>query len=120
METKEKYNLEFKGEITKTFLKTVSAFSNYNDGEIIFGMDDDGNIVGLDSTKEECLRIENMINDSIDPVPNFKIEVREINNKGIIVLSVKKGSDTPYYYNGKTYKRSDTATLEVDRFELMI
>lgn len=118
METKEKYNLEFKEEITKTFLKTVSAYSNYNDGEIIFGLDDDGNIIGLDSIKEECLRIENMINDSIDPIPDFKIEVREISNKGIIVLSVKKGSDTPYYYNGKAYKRSDTATLEVDRFEL--
>jgi ATP-dependent DNA helicase RecG len=73
MEIKEKYNLEFKKEITKTFLKTVSAYSNYNDGEIIFGMDDDGNIVGLDSIKEDCLRIENMINDSIDPVPDFKI-----------------------------------------------
>ena len=42
METKEKYNLEFKVEVTKTFLKTVSAYANYNDGVIIFGVDDDG------------------------------------------------------------------------------
>ena len=37
MGMKEKLNLEFKKEITKTFLKTVSAYSNYNDGQIILG-----------------------------------------------------------------------------------
>ena len=28
-------------------MKTVSAFSNYNGGEIFFGIDDNGNIKGL-------------------------------------------------------------------------
>ena len=35
--------LEFKETITNTFLKTVSAFSNYNGGTILFGVDDNGN-----------------------------------------------------------------------------
>lgn len=42
MGTKEKYNLEFKEKVTKTFLKTVSAYSNYNDGKITFGIDNEG------------------------------------------------------------------------------
>lgn len=118
MGMKEKFNLEFKKEITKTFLKTVSAYSNYNDGQIIFGIDDSGDLIGIDRVEDECLRIENMINDSIEPAPNFKIEVKKIGEKTIIVLNVMKGRDTPYYYKGKAYKRSDFATLEVDRFEL--
>lgn len=32
--------IEFKETITNTFLKTVSAFSNYNGGEIYFGIDE--------------------------------------------------------------------------------
>ena len=36
--------LEFKETITNTFLKTVSAFSNYNGGTILFGVDDNGNV----------------------------------------------------------------------------
>ena len=36
--------LEFKETITNIFLKTVSAFSNYNGGMILFGVDDDGNV----------------------------------------------------------------------------
>ncbi|MEN6462309.1 MAG: RNA-binding domain-containing protein [Syntrophomonas sp.] len=118
MESKEKYNLEFKVEVARTFLKTVSAYANYNDGEIIFGVDDNGDLVGIENAKDESLRIENMINDSIVPVPSFKIEVKEAGGKTIVVLVVKKGKDTPYYYQGKAYKRSDTATVETDRFEL--
>ena len=32
--------LEFKETITNTFFKTVSAFSNYDGGTILFGVDD--------------------------------------------------------------------------------
>ena len=117
--TKESYNLEFKEEVSKTFLKTVSAYANYNDGAIIFGLDDDANVVGVkESPKEEALRIENMINDSLSPVPYFEMIIKEVEGKTIIILEVKKGKDTPYYYKGKAYKRGYTATIEVDRFEL--
>lgn len=118
MGNKEKSNLEFKAEVSKTFLKTVSAYANYNDGTVIFGVDNNGDLIGLESAKEESLRIENMINDTITPVPSFKIEVKEEKGKTIVLLEVKKGKDTPYYYQGKAYKRSDTATIEADRFEL--
>ena len=53
--------LEFKETITNTFLKTVSAFSNYNGGTILFGVDDNGNVKGLPDVKQACLDIENKI-----------------------------------------------------------
>lgn len=119
METRERYNLEFKEEITTKFLKTVSAFANYNDGEIIFGIENKGKVMGINGDLEKViLKIEHMINDSIKPVPYFEINLKEIDNKKIIIVEVKKGKDTPYYCKGKAYKRSDTSTVEVDRFEL--
>ena len=119
MINREDYNLEYKEKVSKTFLKTISAYANYNDGRIVFGVDDNGNVVGLkENPKEEALRIENMINDSLTPVPYFEIKVKEIEGKELIILEVKKGKDTPYYYQGKAYKRADTASIEVDRFEL--
>lgn len=118
MIAKEKYNLELKEMVTKGFLKTVSAYANYNDGKILFGIDDDGNITGLDDPKNDCTKIENMINDSLKPVPEFAIDIQVNGGKNIIVLRVKKGRDTPYYSGGKAYRRADTATVEVDRFEL--
>ena len=115
---REEYDLEFKEKISKTFLKTASAFSNYNNGKIIFGISDDGHVTGLDVTDEECLKIENMINDSLDPVPNYKLEIKDLEGRNIIILDILKGKNTPYYYKGKAYRRSNTSTLEVDRLEL--
>lgn len=109
--------LEFKETVTNTFLKTVSAFSNYDGGEILFGVDDDGNIKGLSDVKQACLDIENKINDSISPQPNYTLEIQ--NNEKTIKLSVKSGLQKPYLYKSKAYKRNDTATIEVDTLEFL-
>ena len=107
--------LEFKETITNTFLKTVSAFSNYNGGTILFGVDDDGNVKGLSDVKQACLDIENKINDSISPQPNYTLEIQ--NDDQTIKLTVKGGLQKPYLYKSKAYKRNDTATIEVDTLE---
>ena len=107
--------LEFKETITNTFLKTVSAFSNYNGGTILFGVDDNGNVKGLPDVKQACLDIENKINDSISPQPNYTLEIQ--NNDQTIKLTVKSGLQKPYLYKSKAYKRNDTATIEVDALE---
>lgn len=107
--------LEFKETITNTFLKTVSAFSNYDGGTILFGVDDDGNIKGLPHVKQACLDIENKINDSITPQPDYTLEIQ--NNDQTIKLTVKSGLQKPYLYKSKAYKRNDTATIEVDTLE---
>ena len=107
---------EFKETITNTFLKTVSAFSNYDGGTIYFGIDDDGNIKGLKDVKQACLDIENKINDSISPQPNYTLEIQ--NNDQTIKLTVKSGIQKPYLYKSKAFKRNDTATIEADTLEL--
>ena len=107
--------VEFKETITDTFLKTVSAFSNYDGGTILFGVDDDGNIKGLPDVKQACLDIENKINDSITPQPDYTLEIQ--NNDQTIKLTVKSGLQKPYLYKSKAYKRNDTATIEVDTLE---
>ena len=113
---KESRELELKSTITNNFLKTVSAFSNYNSGKIIFGVDDNGKIIGLENIEELCLDLENKINDNISPKPDFKF-IKDT-KKNIITLIVEEGFNKPYLYKGKAYKRNDTSTVEVDRIEL--
>ena len=112
---KESKELELKSTITNTFLKTVSAFSNYNTGKIIFGVDDNGKIIGLENIEELCLDLENKINDNISPKPDFRF-IKDT-KKNIITLIVEEGFNKPYLYKGKAYKRNDTSTVEVDRIE---
>ncbi len=104
-------DVEYKETVSKSYLKTVSAFANFNDGTIIFGIADDGKVVGIKNPVEECLNIENQINDSIKPKPDYSLKPNEDNT---ITLKVYKGLETPYRYNGKCYKRNDSSTIEVD------
>lgn len=115
MQKEGKY-IEYKETVSKTFLKAVSAFANYNDGKIIFGVCDDGLVKGLPDANKACLDIENAINDSITPVPEYDIVVNERNKT--VILNIYKGNETPYFYHGKAYRRSDTASVPVDSVEL--
>jgi ATP-dependent DNA helicase RecG len=113
---KESRQLEFKETISNTFLKTVSAFANYDGGSILFGVNDNGEAVGISDIEQKCLDIENSINDSIKPQPEYSMEV--INVGKTISLNVRPGVNKPYMYKGKAYKRNDTSTIEVDQIEL--
>ncbi|MDY6053854.1 MAG: ATP-binding protein [Anaerovibrio sp.] len=113
---KENRVLEFKECITNTFLKTVSAFANFGTGKIYFGVNDTGRDVGIENPQKACLDIENKINDNIQPKPDFSFSINERTN--VICLTVLEGSYKPYFYKGKAYRRSDTASIEVDRVEL--
>lgn len=108
--------IEHKEDISNGFLKTVSAFANYQGGKIKFGIKDNGEVVGIHNPTQACLDIENKINDAIDPKVDFQLQVHEDTN--VIVLTVKEGLDKPYFYKSKAYKRNDTSTVHVESYEL--
>lgn len=113
---RETNDLEFKQDISASFLKTVSAFANYNGGSILFGVDDNGKAVGVNDPVQTCISIENKINDTVSPRPDYSLEVRKADS--VVELKVKPGHSKPYLYRSKAYKRSDSSTVEVDRIEL--
>lgn len=113
---RESKRLEFKEMVSSTFLKTVSAYANYEGGKILFGVTDDGLELGLEDPVGDALRIENAINDGITPRPEFEIE--QDPRTRIVTLRVREGADKPYLYRSKAYRRSDTSTVEVDGLEL--
>lgn len=113
---RETRNLEFKQDISNSFLKTVSAFANYGTGRILFGVLDNGEICGISDPVKACLDIENKINDSIDPVPRYTLTVNK--SDSTITLTVNEGIHKPYLYKSRAYIRNDSATIETDRTEL--
>lgn len=113
---KEGRNLEIKENMkSTTYMKKINAYAKYGGGKIIFGITDDGRVVGIEKPEEACLDLENKINVSMKPVPEYSIEIQK---GSTILLSVSEGIYKPYLYKGKAYRRNDTATVEVDRLEL--
>ena len=112
---RESRNLEYKENMdSSTFMKTVSAYANYGNGVIIFGITDDGKVKGIPNPEKASLNLENKINDSMNPVPEYSIEIR---GDSTVALTVYEGNYKPYLYRGKAYKRNDSATIEVSRME---
>ena len=82
----------------------------------MFGISDDGTIKGIDNPKQVCLDIENRINDSIDPVPEYVLDIND--RTSVVTLTVSEGLHKPYLYKSKAYRRNDSSTVVVDRLEL--
>lgn len=112
---RETKTLEFKESLTNSFLKTVSAYANYGSGEVLFGVNDEGDVVGIEDLDGTRLAIENKINDSVSPNPDYYLDVDE--DARTITLTVREGPHKPYLYRAKAYRRNDTATVEVDAVE---
>lgn len=84
----------------KSWLKSVSAFANGDGGYLIFGIADDGTVVGLLDAEKDAEAISERIKARMDPIPEFFLSFEEEEDKTLIILKISKGGETPYYYSG--------------------
>lgn len=101
--TFETENIEFKSQFTEDLYKEVIAFANTNGGVIYIGIDNKGNVVGIDDVDETYTRITNGIRDAIMPDVTMFIKYSIQDNK-VINISVGEGAYKPYYLKSKGLK----------------
>ena len=121
--------IEYKKEITKFIEREIIAFLNYKEGGIIyFGIDDEGNTVGLENADKSALVLKDKIKNNISPsaMGLFDIVVEEKDNKPIIKIIVASGTEKPYYFTklGMTPKgsfiRIGTAAEQLSQLNILI
>lgn len=94
------YKVELEEKKPKSWLKSVSAFANTLGGSLFFGVDNNGEVVGLDDVQHVSETISLGIRDKMDPLPNVEFIPQEVDGKKILQVKVYEGSYTPYYYIG--------------------
>jgi predicted HTH transcriptional regulator len=104
---KESTTLEFKVEVPakkQTLLKTVVAFANTYGGQIIVGVDDDQNIVGVDEVEVDELiaDLTRSIYDAITPGIFPSIFTKRIAEALVVVIEISEGMNKPYFFAAKT------------------
>lgn len=122
--------VELKEIYTSDLKKEIIAFANTNGGTIYIGVQDNGEIVGLDDADFAMQQISNFLRDSIRPdVSMFThIELQQEENKFYIKIIVSQGTKKPYYLSDKgmkptgVYVRSGTtsAPASEDAIRMMI
>ena len=94
---------EFKTKLNDKFEQEVIAFLNTNGGNIFIGVNDKGNIIGINGNIDLLQRIiKDRIKDNIMPstLGLYDVIVLEKDNKKYIKVIVAKGNETPYYLKG--------------------
>ena len=110
-------NIEFKVKYTEDLYKEIIAFANTDGGTVYIGIDNNGNVVGVDNLDEEYTKVTNGIRDAIMPDVTMFIKY-SIDDGKIIKISVGEGAYKPYYLKGKglkpngVYVRQGTSSVQ--------
>lgn len=83
----------------KSWCKSVSAFANTFGGSLVFGVKNDGSLVGLEDAEGDSETISEEIKKRISPIPEFKLRFEKIDDMKFVILDVYAGEETPYYYS---------------------
>ena len=104
----ENQETEFKVQYTEDIKKEVIAFLNTNDGSIYIGIDNNGNVKGIDNSDIVMQQAASAIKNAIRPdcTQFIKINAIEIDGKSVVRINVIKGTHQPYYLGEKGVKPS--------------
>ena len=107
----------------KSWCKSVSAFANTFGGALIFGISNEGMVVGLEDPEGDAEKVSEVIKTRLDPIPEFKLRFHKTEDgKVLVILDVYKGDETPYYYSGdgvlEAYVRVGNESVKATATEL--
>lgn len=107
--------VEFKRQWTDRALEDLAAFANTQGGSLWIGVDDDGTVVGVETSDEEIQRIANVITSRLGLVPSIRVENH--GGKSVIVIQVERaGNIVPC--NGRYLRRVASTNRDFAREEL--
>ncbi|SPT70410.1 RNA-binding domain-containing protein [Anaerobiospirillum thomasii] len=108
MQFQKNFNVELKEQLTSDLKKEVVAFANTCDGIIYIGINNQGEVVGLQDCDDVIERASASIRDAIKPdlSMHVSLKVTKVENKDIVVIEVLRGTYRPYYIAEKGLKSS--------------
>ncbi len=94
---------EFKSELTKNTMKTAVAFANTKGGTIYIGIDDGGEVIGVENVDDISRCAVQLLADTIRPdiTESSKVRQSKIAGADIVEIVVCEGSSKPYYLREK-------------------
>jgi len=108
--------LEFKSIATNEVYKKVVAFANTQGGVLLVGMNDDGNVDGLNEIDDVYMHVTNGIRDNI--VPDVTVFTKyTLQSDNTIRIEILEGANKPYYLKSKglnpsgVYVRQGTSSV---------
>ncbi len=114
----ESQTLEFKSTFDKETAETLTAFANTNGGTVLIGVDDNGEIIGIDTGKESLQNWQNQV--KLNTIPSLFPDMEEliIKDKKIVIITVHEHPIKPVSCKGKYYQRKQNSNHQMSITEI--
>jgi ATP-dependent DNA helicase RecG len=110
----EGFTLEYKEGVSKGLDSELVAFANCRGGKVLFGVSDDGKIVGVKDINKLKTQVQDIARNCD---PEVVIHFSEIDN--VIVGNIPEGKDKPYQCKTGFYIRTGPNTQKLKRDEVI-
>ena len=101
----ENQRVEFKSSFQKEVIESIVAFANAKGGKIFIGINNEGDIIGIDLTPENLQNWINRVKQNTSPSVIPDMEVVSLNGKQIVVIDVKEYPIKPVSYKNRYFMR---------------
>jgi len=112
--------LEFKVRVDFTaVLQTVCAFLNGEGGQLIIGVSDEGQVIGLAAAEKVREKLLHRLQTQLAPPPNATVSIVNVAGQQVLLLEVAPGRDRPYIYQNAIYVRKGGTTSKASPSEIV-
>lgn len=118
----EGFRIEFKRRISspEKIARTLISLANTRGGTILFGVDDDGSIVGVESEKSEIELIEIAGHDFCDPEIHPRITIIPFGKHDVIVCQIEESRTKPHFFLGESHHSDENEKRNGDNTRVYI
>lgn len=111
--------LEFKRSLAEleTGVRAAAAMANTDGGHVLFGVRDNGTILGVHIGAQTRERVVQAITDNTDPTLYPSVEYVDLDGKTVIVVTVTRSDNRPHLVRGRAYRRVGAADVQMSRAE---
>ncbi len=100
--------------------KSIVCFANTDGGQLVVGVNNNGEIVGVENIDELLRRIDDVAYNRCEPPVTIVQETLSIENRTVLIINVPKGGQRPYRTaSGRHYIRSANRCRQASREELL-
>src|ERR1041384_3959823 len=91
--------IEFKRKFSspEKIAKEMIAFANTSGGTILFGIDDNKDVIGVESEKGEAELIDMAAKFYCKPEINYSLDIQHIYNKDVVIIKIPESKTKPHY-----------------------
>ena len=110
---------EFKTTFNTKVIESIVAFSNAYGGNIVIGLNDNSEIVGVDITSETIQNWQNEVKQKTEPAIVPRIEVVELQSKNVVVIIVPEFPIKPVSTKGRYFVRKNNSNHRLTTDEII-